>query len=175
MKTGDLVELIDDAMVAKIVKAYPDTFLIESEDGFQMEVAKTDVVPQLNYLDIDFSAADVQQKIKDDLSPKNKKSKKVLRDVPVIEVDLHIHNLTDSTRRMSNYDMLDLQLKTAKQRIEYAIKHRHKKVVFIHGVGEGVLKAELETLFRRYDQITHYDANYQTYGVGATEIYIYDN
>lgn len=175
MKNGDVVELIDDAMVAKIVKVYPDTFMIESEDGFQMEVAKTDVVPRLDYLDVDFSAADVQQKIKDDLSPKNKKSKKVLRDVPVIEVDLHIHNLTDSTRRMSNYEMLDLQLKTAKYRIDSAIKHRHKKVVFIHGVGEGVLKAELETLFRRYDQITSYDANYKTYGVGATEIYIYDN
>ncbi|MGO1752210.1 MAG: Smr/MutS family protein, partial [Psychroflexus sp.] len=60
-------------------------------------------------------------------------------------------------------------------RIDSAIKHRHKKIVFIHGVGQGVLKAELETLFRRYDRITYYDADYKTYGVGATEIYIYDN
>ncbi|MGO3690088.1 MAG: Smr/MutS family protein [Psychroflexus halocasei] len=175
MKVGDFIELIDDAMVAEIIEIKEDSYVIESEDGFQMEVSKNEVVPMLNHLDVDFNKADVKQKIIDDLSPKKKKSKKVLREVPAIEVDLHIHNLTDSTQHMSNYEMLNIQLNEAQRRIDSAIKHRHKKIVFIHGVGQGVLKAELETLFRRYDRITYYDADYKTYGVGATEIYIYDN
>ena len=52
---------------------------------------------------------------------------------------------------------------------------RIQKVVFIHGVGEGVLKLELEYLFKRYDNLKFYDANYQKYGLGATEVYIYQS
>jgi len=47
--------------------------------------------------------------------------------------------------------------------------------VFIHGIGEGVLKAELEYLFRRYGNLKYYDADYQKYGRGATEVYIFQS
>jgi len=52
---------------------------------------------------------------------------------------------------------------------------RIQKIVFIHGVGEGVLKIELEYLFARYNNVKYYDANYQKYGLGATEVYILQN
>ena len=71
--------------------------------------------------------------------------------------------------------MLTLQLETARRQLEFAIRKRIQKVVFIHGVGEGVLRTELEYLFGRYDNITFYDANYQKYGIGATEVYIFQN
>ena len=76
---------------------------------------------------------------------------------------------------MSNFDKLNLQLDTARRQLEFAIKKRIQKVVFIHGIGEGVLKMELETLFSRYDNIKYYDADYKKYGLGATEVYIYQN
>ncbi|MCB0433939.1 MAG: Smr/MutS family protein, partial [Mangrovimonas sp.] len=65
------------------------------------------------------------------------------------------------------------QLETARRQLEFAIKKRIQKVVFIHGVGEGVLRTELEFLFGRYDNVSFYDANYQKYGLGATEVYIF--
>ena len=58
--------------------------------------------------------------------------------------------------------------------IEFAIKKRIPKIVFIHGVGEGVLKSELHFLFNNYP-VKYYDASYQKYGLGATEVYIYQN
>ena len=76
---------------------------------------------------------------------------------------------------MSNYDMLNIQLDTAKRQLDFAISKRIQKVVFIHGVGEGVLKEELRYLFNRYDNVKFYDADYQKYGLGATEVYIYQN
>ena len=45
--------------------------------------------------------------------------------------------------------------------------------MFIHGVGEGVLRTELEFLLGRYPNVAFYDAEYAKYGVGATEVYIY--
>jgi hypothetical protein len=52
---------------------------------------------------------------------------------------------------MSNYDILTLQSETAKRHIEFAIKTEFKNC-FIHG-GRGVLKAELDFLLGRYDNI----------------------
>lgn len=89
-----------------------------------------------------------------------------------MEVDLHINQLTPSTKGLSNYDMLNLQLEAAKRQLEFAISKRIQKMVFIHGVGQGVLKEELCSLFRRYDNVKYYDADYQKYGMGATEVYI---
>ena len=54
-------------------------------------------------------------------------------------------------------------------------KKKSIPLVFIHGVGEGVLKEELRYLFNRYDNVKFYDADYQKYGLGATEVYIYQN
>ena len=92
-----------------------------------------------------------------------------------MEVDLHINQLIRNPRGMNNHDMLTLQVDTARRQLEFAIKKRIQKVVFIHGVGEGVLRAELEYLFSRYENVRYYDADYQKYGQGATEIYIMQN
>mgnify|MGYP001799866207 CR=1 FL=1 len=70
--------------------------------------------------------------------------------------------------------MLNLQLEPAKRQLEFAMSKRIQKVVFIHGVGAGVLKEELKYLFKRYP-LEFYDADYQKYGLGATEVYIYQN
>ena len=71
-------------------------------------------------------------------------------------------------------NLLSLQLETAKKKIEFAITKRIPKIVFIHGVGEGVLKSELHYLFGRYP-VRFYDASYKKYGLGATEVYVFQN
>jgi hypothetical protein len=54
-------------------------------------------------------------------------------------------------------------------------KNRIPKIVFIHGVGEGVLKSELDFMLGRYENIIFQDGNYQKYGLGATEVYFKQN
>ena len=88
---------------------------------------------------------------------------------------MHIEKLVKYKSGLSNYDILTLQMDTAKRHIEFAIKNRIPKIVFIHGVGEGVLKAELDFMLKRYDNISFQDANYQKYGLGATEVYFKQN
>ena len=75
---------------------------------------------------------------------------------------------------MSNFDMLNLQLDTAKYKLEFAIRKRIPRLVFIHGVGEGVLRSELGYLFAKYP-VKIAEASYQKYGMGATEVYILQN
>lgn len=92
-----------------------------------------------------------------------------------MEVDLHINQLVKSAKGMTNHEMLNLQMETAKRQLEFAMRKRIQKIVFIHGVGEGILKEELNFLFGRYENVKYYDADYQKYGLGATEVYIYLN
>jgi dsDNA-specific endonuclease/ATPase MutS2 len=92
-----------------------------------------------------------------------------------LEVDLHIEKLVPNKRGLSNFEILNIQMETAKRQLNFAMQNRMPKVVFIHGVGEGVLKAELDFLLGRYDNITFQDANYQKYGLGATEVYFKQN
>ena len=94
--------------------------------------------------------------------------------VPPMEVDLHIHQLINSAKGLSNYDMLNIQLETAKHKLEFAFKNKIQRIVFIHGIGEGVLKAELEYLLKKYP-VDFYEADILRYGQGATEVYIFQN
>ena len=92
-----------------------------------------------------------------------------------MEIDLHIEQLVDNPRGMQNYEILTKQLNVARYQLELAIENRFQKVIFIHGVGEGVLKLELEYLLGRYNNISYYDADYAKYGQGATEVYIHQS
>ncbi|WP_417936395.1 Smr/MutS family protein [Flagellimonas onchidii] len=115
--------------------------------------------------------------IKKEKEPPKRKAIKTIkskeRNAPKMEVDLHVSQLIKNTKGMGNFEILNLQLATAKRQLEFAIQKRIQKVVFIHGVGEGVLKEELYYLFKKYDNLKWYDADYQKYGLGATEVYIF--
>ena len=76
-----------------------------------------------------------EEKVKFSSSKKNEKV--------IMEVDLHIHELLDDFRGLSNREILEIQLDTFQQKLEEAKKTKVKKVVFIHGVGSGTLKLEL--------------------------------
>jgi len=89
----------------------------------------------------------------------------------LVEVDLHVHQLIDDTRGLTNADMLKLQMDTFRKEMDGAIGSRVRKVVFIHGVGDGVLKNELRReLGRKYSKYSYQDASFREYGFGATMV-----
>ncbi|GGG50345.1 hypothetical protein GCM10010976_21900 [Bizionia arctica] len=179
-KIGDKVSVLDEDLTGLVVKILGDTITMEDENGFEMDFSKKELVLIKNESQLkrnsflDVSLSDVINE-KETVKRKTITKKPKERFEPTMEVDLHIHQLTDKSSRMSNHDMLTLQLDTARKKLEFAIRNRIQKVVFIHGVGEGVLKIELEYLFGRYGNLKFYEANYQKYGLGATEVYIFQN
>ena len=60
--------------------------------------------------------------------------------------------------------------------METAIKNNAQKIVFIHGVGQGVLKLEIsKELKSKYKKYRYQDASFREYGYGATMIYLQNN
>jgi len=174
---GSEVTLVDDVFKGKVISVNGEMIQVEDDDGMMYSFHKSELILRkkdqhelTKFSDINNPLLEEKSKLEKKKSNLFKKGKNEV----VFEVDLHINELVDSTRNLDNYDMLTLQLNTAKRKLEYAIAQRFSKVVFIHGIGEGVLRRELQYLLKKYP-VQFYDASYQKYGLGATEVYIYQN
>lgn len=94
------------------------------------------------------------------------------KDEPLV-VDLHIGELLDNTRGMSNSEILNYQIDTFRKVMDDNLRTPGKKIVFIHGKGEGVLRqALMKELKYRYKGHDVQDASFREYGYGATQVTI---
>jgi len=178
LEVGQIVAVIDDTIKGVVVKIMANGITIETDDGFLMTFETSELVVITGDQKEFSKYIDIKNEVlieKERSSVKKKSSKRLKsRERPPLEVDLHIHQLTKSTRGMTNHDMVTLQIDTARRQLEFAIKKNIQRVVFIHGVGEGVLQKEIEYLLGRYN-VSVQPASFQKYGFGATEVYIYQN
>lgn len=92
-----------------------------------------------------------------------------------LEVDLHIESLVENHSGYNPSQIIDIQKKKIIHTMENAIMDHYKKVVFIHGVGNGTLKQELLKILKQYQNIHYFDASMNKYGCGATEVLIGNN
>lgn len=177
---GDRVSVLDEAINGVVISVKNTEVSIETEDGFLMTFFVNELIKANNSNDLNNAIRSFNTQIvaKEKEIPKPRsfvKERKNKHEFSAPEFDLHIEKLVPNHRGMSNYDILTLQSETAKRHLDFAIRNRIPKIVFIHGVGEGILKAELDFLLGRYDNIDFREANYQKYGLGATEVFIKQN
>jgi dsDNA-specific endonuclease/ATPase MutS2 len=82
--------------------------------------------------------------------------------------------LLETTAGMSAADIKDYQLKVFRKTMDAHLKEKGRRLVFIHGKGDGVLRqALLQELKRSYKTCTSQDASFQQYGFGATMVIIH--
>ncbi|MCQ2334439.1 MAG: Smr/MutS family protein [Paludibacteraceae bacterium] len=87
-------------------------------------------------------------------------------------IDLHAEQLT-SRRDLPASDILALQLAAFRRVMIAEKRNKGKQIIFIHGKGEGVLRAELEKILRKEFQSCRFlDANYQKFSTGALLVMI---
>ena len=177
LEIGNKVAVLDDVLKGKVIAINKNTIVVETTDGMVFNFDEKELV-KIEKEQYELSKySDINNALLKEKISVNK-SKEILfkkqKQEIVLEVDLHINQLVKSVKGLDNYDMLNLQLDTAKRKVVYAIQKRISKIVFIHGVGEGVLKTELQNLLNKYP-VKYYDASYKKYGLGATEVYIYQN
>jgi hypothetical protein len=89
----------------------------------------------------------------------------------LVEIDLHIHQLLDDTRGLTSHEMLEVQMGRFRNELETAIANGTRRIVFIHGIGNGTLKQELrQELSTKYKKYYTQDASFKEYGYGATMV-----
>jgi len=90
------------------------------------------------------------------------------------EVDLHIHEVVENEVGMTPLQMIEKQLEKFRLELKKAMLAKEKKIVFIHGKGNGRLKLEISRLLDSEFKSTcsYQDASFQEYGFGATMVII---
>jgi len=89
------------------------------------------------------------------------------------EVDLHIEQLVDNPKALTPVEMLDIQMRHFSSSVEEAIRNRRKRIVFIHGVGNGRLRLEIQKVLKqKYPKLRYQDASFKEYGFGATLVFL---
>ena len=161
------------------VKFYKETSFVKNDffSKNEMMIALIDehtaVDSVENMTEKDFKKV-VAEKLKGEKTEhKDFKSGKAIQS-QIVEVDLHIHELLDDFRGLSNSEMLEIQMRKFREELDNAMRKGVKKIVFIHGVGAGVLTLEIrKELDRMKKKLDYQDASFKEYGYGATLVRIF--
>lgn len=87
-------------------------------------------------------------------------------------VDLHIEKLTDNWKKLSNFEILTIQLRNFEKYYNLAIAHRQPNLIIIHGVGTGKLRNEIHEILKLKKEVKSFANQYHAnFGFGATEIF----
>jgi hypothetical protein len=103
-------------------------------------------------------------------SSASKKSRRMVLPAKEKVVDLHIEELLKDYSGMSNAQIISYQIRHFEHEMDQAFLNHLGKIVFIHGVGEGVLRSAIREELKKYSNISYGDASYERFGFGATEI-----
>jgi hypothetical protein len=88
------------------------------------------------------------------------------------EIDLHIEQLIDDKKGLSNADIITLQLNTLRHYLQLAVVHRQERMIVIHGLGKGKLREEVHIILKQTPEVSRYKNEWSgKYGFGATEIF----
>ena len=126
------------------------------------------VEPEMNLVDIARLKSIKEFRSKEKVS---KSSREYLKSLEK-EVDLHIEELIENTNGLSNFEMLNIQLERFEKELDDALEKNMKKIVFIHGVGNGRLRQEIASVLKKTKGVSFQDASYKEYGYGATQVNI---
>jgi hypothetical protein len=163
-KVGDVVAFLDDPGTGTIIAIKAEVAEVACDYGFN------DFFPIKSL--ILRQALVIGEVIKKDRPMPSKapvfKGKAPLPNL--IEVDLHFEELVDFPKNFNAHEKLQIQLREVRKTLVRAQSGGIKRVVLIHGVGQGRLREEIYTLLERMDKLRFYDADYARYGKGATEV-----
>lgn len=169
---GETVAYLHETGKGKVLKYVSDHIvLVEDEHGFEQQYEVKNLVKIYGSPTSDTNEIPLKDKKQEVKAAKyTVLSEKASQNKDYWELDLHIEELTDSHRGLSNFEILQIQMNKFKQFFSSAHNHNIKKIVVIHGVGEGVLKNEIRSYLSGKEGIEFFDASYLDYGKGATEI-----
>lgn len=162
LQPGMRVTLMDSNDRGVIKHVRKDCVEIELDYGF--------VVPA-GFHDFIVNDADEDRKLRQSVG--SSKNKAVAEDKPVftnkaVEIDLHIEALPGGFGVAKGQEM-PFQLEYFKKVMHSQLKHRGRRVIFVHGVGDSILKQAIRT---ELDTTYALSCSWNPYGDGATAVTI---
>lgn len=138
MKIGDPIEIMSACnMKGRIVALRKDGAEVETDDGMTILVPYKEVVP-INAADI-LNLGMRKTKVKSESKPVASQRKTTATTRAPLVVDLHLEKLEGGTS-VAKSNALNYQLTILDSYMRENLHHYGRKIIFIHGAGDGVLK-----------------------------------
>lgn len=188
-KVGERVRFLNEVGEGRVVEIRTDGIcMVEDESGFAMPYPEAELVAfpssdqESAYKQLDPDLSQVidrnvpkakLKKAREDfkLKYKNPKATNVHKRGEQMEVDLHSHEVIENERGLDPAEIRDIQIAHFERMMRRAETQKISRIIFIHGVGQGVLRQAIRNnIDQYYPNASYHDANFQEYGYGATEV-----
>ena len=170
IKIGSEVKFLNDVGGGIVLEIFSDgTASVQVEDGFDMKYNLTELMlvsdsiteqeeeynnklPDLDKIIAQDVNEERQKLIQKNFEIKyaNVRATNQQRRGEHMVIDLHIHELIDDQSGLQDRTKLDIQLNHFERMMRIAGEQRVKRVIFIHGVGQGVLRNQIRTRLDSY-------------------------
>lgn len=191
IKVGDRVKFLNEVGEGVVVELKGSVVVVEDENGFDNEYPTSELLvvgckaeeaemygnklPELSEILSKEVSQERQEEIQKafDVKYANARETNQMRRGEYMEVDLHFHELVDDNSGLKDRTKIDIQLNHFERMMKIASEQKIRKIIFIHGVGQGVLRHQIRSrLDLYYPNCNVRDANPREYGAGATEVYL---
>jgi len=190
LKVGTKVRFLDEVGHGTITKVISlAEVVVEDDNGFEYpydasrllvvadakeeKMAYERVIPTVLEIIQQDVSPDRKKRLEKDFKMKYKEANARAGERSDMEIDLHMHAIVDSQAGLDQGVMLELQLAHFERMLQIGIRQRMKKLVFIHGIGQGVLRHQIwSRVDQYYPDCTCRSADPRQYGSGATEGWI---
>jgi len=190
-QTGQRVKFLNDVGSATVVRVEGSTVVVEDEDGCERSVSAAELMaapdPEVEARQYGDTIPDVAQLLAQEVG--EKRMRELQKDFEVryqhaqatnmarrdahMEVDLHIHELVDDQRGLPDRAKLAIQMDHFDRMMDIAKREKLRRIVFIHGVGQGVLRHQIRTtLEQHHPDCSYREGDPRKYGSGATEVWL---
>ena len=182
MRKGDKIRFLDAVGGGVIVQYDTDKQLVwvETDDGFDVgpiPANKCVVCEAADRYQRIRVATSLQQRKNTDSTPNTPPSapaKRSKRQRDEWIIDLHLDALPTSGNGMTDVEKHQYQLRFFRMQLQQHIRHRGRRIVVIHGKGNGVLRNEIRQILKRDfgTQVEMHDADFSRYEEGATLVIV---
>jgi len=172
-KVGERVQLLNEAYGGMVARCIPPTsYEVDADHGFPEIHDEANLVSTADPKDYLHQIPIPGEHEKDHDTKEGALSDKITK--PKI-VDLHSWEIVDKTAHLGKRKILRNQIEHFRNEMNRAMSTNTKEIIFIHGVGEGVLRREIRNQIGEYYPDAQYtDAPYKDYGPdGATKVWIH--
>lgn len=178
-KIGDKVSFLNEAGKGEIIEIQVNQYAkVACDDGFDYIYPFSQLVGLADSDSYKVTDIEVAEKVKASID--DVQLRRLMKSVPhtefvakgqaTWEIDLHIEELIDSYKHLANSEIIQIQISRFKSFLFQAKEKKVRRLIVIHGVGEGVLKNEIWHILGKMQHSEFRDADKREYGYGATEI-----
>jgi len=163
-QVNDHVVFLSEVGGGIVTKIEGNYFYVLDETGFERPFLADQLSPVIRSMKkIELTESHKDNRAKSHVKPTS------LDSIP--EIDLHIEQLVENHVGWTNHEILTFQLRAFRSFLDKSENQKAKRIVVIHGVGNGRLKEEIRLFLNGSKRYQFCDADFSQYGFGgATQV-----